>query len=230
MQNFSLLFYIIEWESIYGDDIIWYITFIIYIMVDKDNESGSDESSFEQPTIEEVLKMTQSCDVFYTDAEDNVYDLIFSSFKVRDVDSGEAFIDVKGQTKADFEKFYDQELEYYFPHRVLKAKSIGSNIGLVIGKEEIKDVQFIERHYFEDALLDSYSFKFPFFMPNSENNIEFIYNVPKLPDSIVECLKTGTTFVTYSDTFLYVNKELITHRRAKFYYVKDELYDQAVKK
>lgn len=199
-------------------------------MDDKENsKSVSSEEEFDIPSIEEVFKMTESTDYFFTDKEDNIYGLIFSSFKVRDAETGEVFVDVNGQTKEDFEKYYDKEIEYVFPHRLLKAKTIGTNIGLVIGSQPVKNIHFIERHYFDSRLLDSYSFKFPFFMPNSDNNIEFIYSVPKLPETIIDCMKCGQTFVTYSDTFVFVEDQLITHRKAKFYYLRDEEYNKAKK-
>jgi hypothetical protein len=196
-----------------------------------DHESNEEEEESEEivpPTIEEVLNMTEPADFFYTEKSDNTYGIRFNSFKVRDVDSGEVFMDAQGQSEEEFDKYWDTEIEYVFPYRLLRAKSIGTNIGMVVGTTPVKNMYFIERHYYGDILLDTYSFKFPFFMPNSENNIEFIYNVPKLPDAINESIKSGTTFLTQADTFVFIEEKLVIHRKSQFFYIKDEEYAKLI--
>ena len=196
------------------------------------SESDSYESSEEivPPTIEEVLKMNEPSEYFFTEKSDNTYGIRFNSFKIRDVDNGEVFMDVNGQTQEEFDKFWSTEIEYVFPFKILRSKSIGTNFGMLIGNSSVKNMFFIERHYYSDQLLDTYSFKFPFFMPNSENNVEFIYNVPKLPVEITESIKNGKPFITESDTFVYVEEKLVIHRKSKFYYIKDDEYAGFLKK
>ncbi len=52
----------------------------------------------------------------------------------------------------------------------------------VLGDEPIKDLLLIERFYFRDRLLSNFEFQFPFCMPKSKNECEFIYDLPKLTD------------------------------------------------
>ena len=51
---------------------------------------------------------------------------------------------------------------------------------MVLGDEPIKDLIFIERYYFKDRLLSHFEFKFPFCIPKSKNDVEFVYDLPKL--------------------------------------------------
>lgn len=67
--------------------------------------------------------------------------------------------------------------------------------------------------------MKSYEFQFPFFMPKSENNIEFIYQLPTLNDSTKEKLTNGEPIAACSDTFIFVDWNLIIHRRAEYSYV-----------
>ena len=52
----------------------------------------------------------------------------------------------------------------------------------VINDEPIKDLVFIERYYFKDRLLSNFEFKFPFCIPKSKNDVEFVYDLPKLSE------------------------------------------------
>jgi len=66
--------------------------------------------------------------------------------------------------------------------------------------------------------MKSYEFNFPLFMPNSENNIEFIYPVPKLKEEIAVKVNKGEKIDATSDTFIFVEGKLIIHRRAVYSY------------
>ena len=70
----------------------------------------------------------------------------------------------------------------------------------------------------DGKLAANYSFKFPLFMPNSSNSIEFIYNVPKLSDEIVKRMNNGDPISAKSDTFVFVEGKMVVHRRAKYIY------------
>ena len=169
-------------------------------------------------TIDSIKAMTKPTEQFYVALEDNVYGVRFKGFKIRDVDTGEVFHDFQADDIYQLDYFADNELDYQFPHAVLKAKNIGSNLTLVVGDKLVKDLTLIERHYIDDSLVANYEFNFPLFMPNSENNIEFMYPVPKLTDSSQKELANGDDIFAKSDTFIFVDKKLIIHRRANYIY------------
>ena len=51
------------------------------------------------------------------------------------------------------------------------------------GDKEIRNFRMIERHYFQNKLLKSFDFNFPFVVPNSKNNTaEQIYEFPSLKE------------------------------------------------
>ena len=103
--------------------------------------------------------------------------------------------------------------------RILKAKNIGTNLNFVVGNKPVKKLDFIERHYIGGELIKSYEFSFPFYMPNSNNTIEFIYNVPKLNEETTKKLNKGEEVEAFSDTFVFVEGKLTIHRRATYKYI-----------
>jgi hypothetical protein len=169
-------------------------------------------------TIETIKAMTKPTDDFLVALDDNIYGVRFKGFKIRDVDTGEIFHDFQAEDIYQLDYFADHELDYQFPHSVLKAKNIGSNLTLVVGDKLVKDLYLIERHYIDDQLVANYEFHFPLFMPNSENNIEFMYPVPKLSEASQKELANGHDIYAKSDTFVFVDKKLIIHRRANYIY------------
>ena len=166
----------------------------------------------------DVLKMEKWSEKFYVKLSDNTYGIRFIGFKIRDCDKGSVFHEFRSESVYDLDIFADMELDYHFPQDILKSKTIGTNLTLVVGNNEVKNLDFIERHYIYDNLVGNYTFNFPFFMPNSENNIEFIYNVPTLPQKAKEEMANGKNIPARSDTFIFVNGKLIVHRRAKYLY------------
>lgn len=169
-------------------------------------------------TKNDVLQMQKPSDKFYVKLTDNSYGIRFIGFKIRDCDKGTIFHEFRASSIYDLDIFAELELEYYFPQEILKAKTIGTSLTFVVGSQPVQNLDFIERHYIYDNLVGNYTFNFPFFMPNSENNIEFIYNVPNLPKQALDDIANGRDIPARSDTFIFVNGKLVIHRRAKYLY------------
>ena len=170
------------------------------------------------PTKKEVLEMQKPSEKFFAKLEDNIYGVRFIGFKIRDCEKGTTFHEFRAESIYDLDIFAELELEYFFPQEILKAKTIGTNLTFVVGDNEVKNLDFIERHYIYDTLVGNYTFNFPFFMPNSENNLEFIYDVPKLPQKANYDISNGREVPARSDTFIFVNDKMIIHRRARYLY------------
>lgn len=169
-------------------------------------------------SIDTVMNMTEPSTDFFVSLEDNIHGIRFKGFKLRDVQTGEVFHSFKAEDIYELDYFADHELNYVFPNQILRAKNLGSNLTLVVGDNLVKDLTLIERHYIDDQLQANYKFEFPVFMPNSENNVEFMYPVPPLSKESEEKLARGEDVFARSDTFIFVEGKLVIHRRASYVY------------
>jgi hypothetical protein len=172
-------------------------------------------------SLETIKAMTEPTDSFLVKLEDNTYGIRFKGFRLRDLDTGDVYHEFSTEDEFELDYFADHELNYEFPYKILQAQTIGSNLTLVVGDELVKDLDLIERHYINDELVANYHFEFPVFMPSSENNIEFIYEVPKLSDETLEAISEEKPVKARSDTFILVEKQLVVHRRANYTYLPD---------
>mmetsp|Transcript_488 Transcript_488/g.680 ORF Transcript_488/g.680 Transcript_488/m.680 type:complete len:155 (+) Transcript_488:477-941(+) len=75
----------------------------------------------------------------------------------------------------------------------------------------------IERHYFRNKLIKSYDFTFPFCIPGSTNNWDVVYSVPPLQDDLMNDM-VNNPFETYSDSFYFVDEELVMHNKVSYSY------------
>ena len=86
----------------------------------------------------------------------------------------------------------------------------------------------VERHFFRNKLLKSFVFEFGFVIPDSINNAEHIYEVsvdlrrlfkivpfkvPKLDKKLLDLIEQNP-YETRSDSFYFVDGELIMHHRS----------------
>ena len=170
-------------------------------------------------TEEQALKMDKACDKFLIKLEDNVYGVRFNGFKLRDIKTDKVFHEYYPADPYELDYFADHMLDYPFPNDILKGqKRLGTYLKLVVGDNLVKNLVLIERHYIGGKLAANFKFTFPIFIPKSENNVEFIYEIPKLSPEVEEKLEKGEDVHAESDTFVFVEGKLIIHRRAKYTY------------
>ena len=172
----------------------------------------------EAMTLENVLKMQSPTDHFLVKLEDNTPGVRFNGFKLRDCDSGGVYHEYYPENVYELDYFADHLLEYDFKYTILKAKTIGTTLQLVVGNQIVKKLTLVERHYIDNKLAANYQFTFPLFMPNSKNSIEFIYNVPKLSEEVQKRMNNGQDIHAKSDTFVFVEGKMVVHRRANYVY------------
>ena len=72
-------------------------------------------------------------------------------------------------------------IKYHFGPAFFDLKTIGTTLEFKVGGKPVKGFTMIERHYFKNELIKSYTFSAPFCMPNSTNSMEAIYELPELP-------------------------------------------------
>jgi hypothetical protein len=127
---------------------------------------------------EDVLAMTSACDNFLVPLEANVFDFKFGNFKVRDMDSGITLFEVEREYALDTDE--TRLIHYSFPPDILDLRTIGTTLFFSIGERPAVNLRLIERHYFQERLLNSYDFGVSFCIPFSVNTWEAIYDLPAL--------------------------------------------------
>ncbi|KNC50501.1 Unc119b [Thecamonas trahens ATCC 50062] len=171
-------------------------------------------------TPDEVLGYNEATQGYLCPHSANVYGIEFIEFKIRDLDSGAVLFNmrkpddlvlpppVEGDNSGRF-------VSYDFGAAFLRYKTIGTALTFSVGPEPVPNFRMIERHYFGDKLLKSFDFNFGFCIPNSTNSWEVIYEMPQLtPDE--EAAMIAAPYHTKSDSFYFVNGELIMHNKAEY--------------
>ncbi|CAF5103825.1 unnamed protein product, partial [Rotaria magnacalcarata] len=88
-------------------------------------------------------------------------------------------------------------------------------VEFTVGDREVKSFRMIERHYFRDQLVKSFDFDFGFCPPNTRNCIEHIYDMPEFDSKqIKEMIEHPNE--TKSDSFYFVDNQLIMHKKAAY--------------
>ena len=174
-------------------------------------------------TLEEVLKMEKPTDHFFVELKDNVPGVRFNGFKLRNMDTEEIYHEYTPSNVYELDYFADHILDYRFPNKLIRnQQNIGSTLKLCVGNHLVKDLVLVERHYIDGKLAANFEFNFKLFIPNSENTIEFIYNVPKLDKSTYDKMDKGEDIHANSDTFIFAEGKLIIHRRAQYVYFSEK--------
>ena len=173
--------------------------------------------------------MTRASDKLFCRLQDN--DLItFGHYSLRDYETGCVLVDVPEamqeyahqaalrEEKAGRASLDTRVIKYRLGPEFLRLKTVGLKLEFsVAGEQPIKDLTLVERHYFNDRLLRSFEFKFPFCMPESKNNCEFIYDMPQLTEEEREEM-IAKPWETRSDSFFFVGDRLIIHNKAAYSY------------
>ena len=179
-------------------------------------------------TPDEVLAFTGPTDDFLCDLNANTYGVDFLAFKIRDMASQKIIFEVARDPDApapdyppDFD--YDQlrTISYKFPAEFLKYKTVGTMLRFRVGARPLKNFRMIERHYYDGRLVKSYDFNFVFCIPNSTNEWEAIYDMPKLSEEEYTEMVANPQG-TQSDSFYFVDGELIMHNKATYQYYEEE--------
>lgn len=86
-----------------------------------------------------------------------------------------------------------------------------------MGDKPVPSFRMIERHYFKGKLIKAWDFNMGFCIPHSSNTFEAIYDVPKLSEKEKKEM-INQPWETVSDSFYFVNDDLIMHNKAYFAY------------
>ncbi|XP_034490415.1 protein unc-119 homolog [Drosophila innubila] len=191
-------------------------------------------------TPEDVLHLNKITDDYLCSANANVFEIDFTRFKIRDLESGAVLFEI---AKPPSEQFPDglsiedtmlaaaEELSlddtadpnagryvrYQFTPAFLNLKTVGATVEFTVGSQPVNNFRMIERHFFRDRLLKTFDFEFGYCIPYSKNTCEHIYEFPNLPPDLVAEM-ISSPFETRSDSFYFVENRLVMHNKADYAY------------
>jgi hypothetical protein len=177
-------------------------------------------------TPSDVLRLTKATDNYLCRTEANIYNIDFTRFKLRDMDTNSVLFEVaKPEGSGDRDEAENEEsdpnagrfVRYQFTPQFLKLKTVGATVEFTIGDKEVSKFRMIERHYFHERLLKSFDFEFGFVMPHSKNTMEHIYEFPILADDDMQEM-IANPYETRSDSFYFVDDQLVMHNKADYAY------------
>ncbi|CAG9861130.1 unnamed protein product [Phyllotreta striolata] len=182
-------------------------------------------------TPEDVLKLAKITDTYLCDPDANIFDIDFTRFKLRDLESGAILFEIAKPLPDNIEDNVDKNTEneeivdpnagrfvrYQFTPQFLKLETVGATVEFTVGCKPVNNFRMIERHFFRDKLLKTFDFEFGFCIPYSRNTCEHIYEFPSLPSDLIEEM-INNPFDTRSDSFYFVDNCLIMHNKADYAY------------
>ncbi|XP_012505688.1 PREDICTED: protein unc-119 homolog B [Propithecus coquereli] len=177
---------------------------------------------------EHVLRLSRVTESYLCKPEDNVYNIDFTRFKIRDLETGTVLFEIAKPCISDQEEEEEEEggvvdisagrfVRYQFTPAFLRLRTVGATVEFTVGDKPVSNFRMIERHYFRERLLKNFDFDFGFCIPSSRNTCEHIYEFPQLSEDVIR-LMIENPYETRSDSFYFVDNKLIMHNKADYAY------------
>ena len=172
-------------------------------------------------TIEDAKALDKPWTKFHCTPEDNIYGIEFGDFRLRDIESGVTLVEITADERKIGEESMvtedDRVIRYDLGPDFLDLRTIGMQVQFKVGDKPVKNFRLIEKHFFKDNLIKSYEFDFKFWIPETTNTWETIYDLPELDDDLkLEIIENP--YETKSDSFFFVGEELVIHQRCLYSY------------
>ncbi|KAM6246837.1 short-chain specific acyl-CoA dehydrogenase, mitochondrial isoform 2-T2 [Porphyrio hochstetteri] len=144
---------------------------------------------------EHVLGLCRVTENYLCKPEDNIYNIDFTRFKIRDLETGTVLFEIakpSASEQDDEDEDDSSELDtsagrfvrYQFTPAFLRLRTVGATVEFTVGEKPVSNFRMIERHYFRDRLLKNFDFDFGFCIPSSRNTCEHIYEFPQLSEDL----------------------------------------------
>uniref|UniRef100_A0A8C9MKT9 Unc-119 lipid binding chaperone B n=1 Tax=Serinus canaria TaxID=9135 RepID=A0A8C9MKT9_SERCA len=146
--------------------------------------------------------------------EDNIYNIDFTRFKIRDLETGTVLFEIAKPSASGTCSLKPKAL--FFLTAVFFL-ILPCRVEFTVGEKPVSNFRMIERHYFRDRLLKNFDFDFGFCIPSSRNTCEHIYEFPQLSEDLIR-LMVENPYETRSDSFYFVDNKLIMHNKADYAY------------
>ncbi|XP_059208143.1 protein unc-119 homolog B [Centropristis striata] len=172
---------------------------------------------------EDVLGLQKITENYLCSPDENVFNIDFTRFKIRDMETATVLFEItkppsadKGE-KRDIDPNAGRFVRYQFTPAFLRLRQVGATVEFTVGDMPIENFRMIERHYFREKLLKSFDFEFGFCMPSSKNTCEHIYEFPPLCEDLIREMVLHP-YETQSDSFYFVDNKLVMHNKADYSY------------
>ncbi len=182
------------------------------------------------PNLSEVRQHIQPSDKFLCKVKANIYALQFLNFEIKNSETGKVFYSHEQEVLPNSELLINDDdyptemlavldnmrtIHYEFPADFLRSKIINCSIRFKVGGKPVKDLVILDRFFFKAKLIKSFEFKFPFCIPDSTNDWEYVYEFPQLSEEqIGQMIESPEQ--THSETFFFVGEEMILHNKALY--------------
>ncbi|KAM5273470.1 protein unc-119 homolog A [Ctenodactylus gundi] len=176
---------------------------------------------------EDVLGLQRITGDYLCSPEENIYNIDFVRFKIRDMDSGTVLFEIKKPPPSERLPISLRDLgrtlsagrfvRYQFTPAFLRLRQVGATVEFTVGDKPVNNFRMIERHYFRNQLLKSFDFHFGFCIPSSKNTCEHIYDFPPLSEELISEM-IRHPYETQSDSFYFVDDRLVMHNKADYSY------------
>jgi len=191
----------------------------------KTNLQEKDLVSKSKITPEDVLALNEITDTYLCSPDANVYGIDFTRFKIRDMETNTVLFEIAkppnleqgGNVPDTTDPNAGRFVRYHFTPEFLRLQKVGATVDFSVGPQPIQDFRMIERHFFRNKLLKSFDFDFGFCIPDSKNTVEHIYDFPKMDAETIKQM-VGNPFETKSDSFYFVDGNLVMHNKADYSY------------
>ena len=184
-------------------------------------------------TIEDARKLEVPSSKFVCKLRDNYYALQFLKFEIKDTTTKETFYVHEQDPLPNSEMLinddeYDEEMlktfdamrtiNYSFSRTFLNAKAISSTLVFKVGDLQVKNLTIVDHFFFQNKIIKTFEFTFPFCAPNAINEWEYIYDFPVFEDSVRKEMIDNPKQTT-SETFFFVDEKIILHNKADYQFV-----------
>ncbi|XP_077390530.1 matrix metallopeptidase 25a isoform X2 [Festucalex cinctus] len=154
-------------------------------LVEKEEGEVVEEWRIGEPvTPQQVLRLNRYTADYLCLPEDNIYNINFSRFKIRDLASGAVILDIKKYRPTEIQDIIELDtnrfIQYQFSPAFLNLREIGATLEFTVGNKALSRFRLIERHFFRNVLLKTFDFEIGFCIPHSRNTCEHIYCLPDL--------------------------------------------------
>ena len=146
-------------------------------------------------TIADAQALQAPTDKLLCTLADNTY-IRFGEYSVCDYDSRTELLHVtseQNQMQDDFARQQEDEgtltmdirtLKHEFPRTFFQLRNLELNLEFtnVNGDQPLQQLTLIEKHFFRGQILSQFEFNFPFCVPKSTNQWQYVYELPQLSE------------------------------------------------
>ena len=181
-------------------------------------------------TIADAQALQAPTDKILCTLADNTF-IRFGEYSVCDYDTRTELLHVtseQNKQQDDFAREQEQDgtltmdmriLKHEFPRAFFQLRNLELNLEFtnVNGDQPLQQLTLIEKHFFRGQILSQFEFNFPFCVPKSTNQWQYVYELPELSEEQQQEM-IDAPFETQSDSFFFAEGRLIVHNKAAYKY------------